>query len=120
MISNIHQLILDSLTSGLIYFNTDGIIQYINPTAKKILHINYDINQKKYTEIFEIYPPLLNLIKNTIETNHTVRRSEISVEHGSITLKIGYSTMQVKDGNDIVGYSIIFQDLNIVGNYEKK
>ncbi|MEF3279716.1 MAG: PAS domain-containing protein [Elusimicrobiota bacterium] len=115
-----YKIILDNLTSGITTVDKNGNIVYINSMAGKILHLSTDIISKNYMDAFKNYTELCDLIYNMIKENKTVRRGEIVITHASILLKIGYSTMQVKDENgELLGYTIIFQDLNLVGKYDK-
>jgi nitrogen fixation/metabolism regulation signal transduction histidine kinase len=113
-----YQCILDNLTGGLISVDMSGKIVYLNPMAGKILH--WDEADKclgcNYAKAFEGFPALKGVIKETLETNKTVRRAEISIMHANVPLVIGYSTMHVKnhEGNNL-GVTVIFQDISFVG-----
>ncbi len=114
-------LILENLTSGIISVDLKGNILYINPMAKKILHIINDITNKNYKEVFHNYSELENLIDEMLSLNKTIRRGEIEITHAVIKLKIGYSTMQIKNKDGILmGYNIIFQDLSLIADYDRK
>ncbi|HOJ86932.1 MAG TPA: PAS domain-containing protein [Elusimicrobiales bacterium] len=117
----IHKLILENLTSGIITLDSYGTVLYINPMAEKILHINHKkIIGKTYNEAFGVYFELENLITQMIKKNKTVRRGEIEIGHGSIILKIGYSSMPLKnEEGKHFGYNIIFQDLDVISAYDK-
>jgi len=118
---DIYRIILENLTSGIISLDIDGIILYINPMAEKILHIKRnDIVNKKYNIAFSIYPELNYMIDNMIKNNKTIRRDNLEITHGSIILRIGYSSMFLKDDNGRqIGYNIIFQDMDVISKYGK-
>lgn len=111
----IYRNILESLTSGIISISRDGRILYINPIARKILHLYEKIENIHYKEAFQRYPEIIDLIYDMITNNKTIRRGEVRTSHVDVDIVIGYSTMQIKDEkNNHIGYTIIFQDLNIV------
>jgi nitrogen fixation/metabolism regulation signal transduction histidine kinase len=123
MINNVqeyYQCILDNLTGGLISVDLKGKIVYLNPMAGKILRMDVDTccRDMQYEEIFDGFPALKSVIKETIQTGKCVRRAEISIMHANTPLIIGYSTMLVKnhEGTEL-GVTVIFQDISFV---EKK
>ncbi len=124
MVNNIqeyYQCILDNLTGGLVSVDLKGKVIYLNPMAGKILHMDAEIccRDMQYTEAFEDFPALKEVIKETIETGKCVRRAEISIMHANTPLIIGYSTMLVKnhEGGEL-GVTVIFQDISFVGKKE--
>ncbi len=112
-----YQCILDNLTGGLISVDLEGRVIYLNPMAGKILRMEFDscCRNKGYDEVFEAFPALRGVIKETIETGRCVRRAEISIMHANTPLIIGYSTMLVKnhEGKEL-GVTVIFQDISFV------
>lgn len=120
MIKNVqeyYQCILDNLTGGLISVDLKGKVVYMNPMAGKILHMPPETccSDKCYADMFEDFPALKDVIRETIETKKCVRRAEISILHGNTPLVIGYSTMLVKhaDGAEL-GVTVVFQDISFV------
>lgn len=115
----IYKDILENLSSGILVISKDGNVMYMNPMAKKILHLYNDLENTTYIESLQNYPELVEMIRNMIETNKTVRRSELTIKQSNFYLKIGYSSMQLKNSKDEhIGYTIIFQDLSII--YDSK
>lgn len=120
MIKNIqeyYQCILDNLTGGLISVDLKGTVVYVNPMAGKILRMPADIEWQDhpYDKVFDGFPALKSVIKETLETGKCVRRAEISIMHANTPLVIGYSTMLVKnpEGTEL-GVTVIFQDISFV------
>jgi PAS domain S-box-containing protein len=114
MSMDIHKSILENLASGIICFDENGKILYINPTACKILHIKQENTiGNLYTDAFDIYPPLCNLIEEIIKNDKIILRDELAIIYSTIEIKIGFSSMIMTDEN-FKGYIIIFQDLSII------
>lgn len=120
MIKNVqeyYQCILDNLTGGLISVDMNGRVVYVNPMAGKILHMPAETccSDKAYGEIFEDFPALKDVIKETLDTGKCVRRAEISILHANTPLVIGYSTMLVKNHEGVeLGVTVLFQDISFV------
>lgn len=118
MIKNVqeyYQCILDNLTGGLISVDLKGKVVYVNPMAGKILRMPAETccHDKGYEQVFEGFPALLGVIKETLETAKCVRRAEISIMHANTPLIIGYSTMLVKNPEGVeLGVTVIFQDIS--------
>lgn len=120
MIKNVqeyYQCILDNLTGGLISVDMKGKVVYMNPMAGKILHMPPETccSDKSYGEMFDAFPALNEVIRETIDSKKCVRRAEISILHANTPLIIGYSTMLVKNaaGGEL-GVTVIFQDISFV------
>lgn len=120
MIENVreyYQCILDNLTGGLISVDLKGKVVYVNPMAGKILHMEPETccHDKDYAEMFDAYPALKDVIRETIDTKKCVRRAEISILHANTPLMIGYSTMLVRNQKgEELGVTVIFQDISFV------
>ncbi len=120
MIKNVqeyYQCILDNLTGGLISVGLNGRVVYMNPMAGKILHLPAETccSDRDYSEVFEEFPALKDVIRETMETKKCVRRAEISILHANTPLVIGYSTMLVKNSaGEELGVTVIFQDISFV------
>lgn len=120
MIKNIqeyYQCILDNLTGGLISVDLKGKVVYVNPMAGKILHMPAETccSDKGYGQLFEDFPALKDVIKETLDTGKCVRRAEISIMHANTPLIIGYSTMLVKNHEGVeLGVTVLFQDISFV------
>lgn len=120
MIKNIqeyYQCILDNLTGGLISVDLKGKLVYMNPMAGKILHMPPETccHDHPYEKVFEGFPALKDVIKETLDTGQCVRRAEISIMHANTPLVIGYSTMLVKNHEGAeLGVTVIFQDISFV------
>lgn len=120
MIKNVqeyYQCILDNLTGGLISVDMKGKVVYVNPMAGKILHMEPETccHDKGYAEMFDAFPALKEVIRETIESKKCVRRAEISILHANTPLIIGYSTMLVKHAEGAeLGVTVVFQDISFV------
>ena len=117
-----YESILNNLTGGLVSIDIKGNLVYMNPMAYKILHIepSKKLLNAPYDKSFEDFQALSEVIKETIETGKTVRRSEISIMHANVPLIIGYSTLMIKNakGTDL-GIAVIFQDISFVSVAKK-
>ncbi len=116
---DIYKNILENLSSGVIAFSKDGIIIYLNPMAKKILHLSQKLENTFYKQSLSSLPEFVDTIDEMILNNRTIRRGEVKIKQSNFSLTIGYSSMQLKDENmNQIGYIMIFQDLSII--YENK
>lgn len=110
-----YRSILDNLSGGMVSLDLEGGIVYINPTACRILHLQEagGLIGKNYSDALSGFPALSDVIAEVLRTHKTVHRAEVTVAHGGTPMKIGYSTLQVKNRkNDLLGIGILFQHLS--------
>lgn len=116
-IANVRALqksVMDSLSAGLIVFDTNGNLLNINPRAKEILHVDDKSVQGKVSvqNLFAHYPPLVKVFEEIMSSDQLFKRLEINLEVNHKTKNIGYSGIPVIDNHDNrVGSAFLFQDL---------
>ena len=115
ILKNLHQNILQSLTSGVVTLDLEENVISINQSGLDILDINSekDIVNKK----FEAYLPDISILE-LIEQ----KRNQINYYTPSgKSLILGIAASLLKDDSDITrGYTVIFQDLTEIRNLEER
>ncbi len=97
--------ILQSVPSGVMSINRDGVITKINEAGKVILNKD-DITGRHVTEV--IGEPLLGYIKSC----DTLKREEVLCDISGKKIWLGFSISPLKDRNkNIIGKIIIFTDI---------
>jgi PAS domain-containing protein len=111
-----YRSILDNLSGGFLSVDLDGKVVYGNSTAGRILHIPMGaVLGQPYEKALAPYPALLDVLRDAIVKQTIVHRGEVSAKHGDAEMIIGYSTLQVRNGQGVhLGIGIIFQDLTMV------
>ncbi len=114
--------IVNALSSGLIVFDRNQIVAYINQAARKILELG-DRSIVNIEHLKKIYPEFGKLVEQAFETQEPVGRKEIYINVGNNRKKpIGVSVTHIKESTEIYPrYTIVvFQDITEVKEMERK
>ncbi|GEM_PF-4937760 len=114
--------IVNALSSGLIVFDKNRFVAYINQAARNILNLE-DKSILDIDHLKKIHPEFGNLVELAFEKQEPVEREEIRIKTGNNGEKpIGISVTHIKEGTEIYPrYTIVvFQDITEVKEMEKK
>ncbi len=99
------ETILEHMTDGVITFNMDGKVTYINPAAKKMLELKE--NNNTFKDIFEKYPDI-NMEKIIYLDSWTSSEKKIENAQGSMNLFF----IPFRDEVDMpAGVMVVIQDI---------
>ncbi|MFH0925816.1 MAG: ATP-binding protein [bacterium] len=121
-VENYNQNILQSLTSGVITFDTKGKVTTLNEAAQNILGIKErEIKNMSYQEIFRAYPEFSALWKEAIINSRVYNRKEFSFPFlGGESTWIGVRTSLLRDNLDrVLGVIFLISDLTSVKRLEE-
>jgi len=117
--------ILNSLASGVIAVNKSGMISHINPAARRILGLSYDIqcrNGLPYDNIIKAVSGEDVSALNTVHSGRIFDRSEkkiVSSDNRTLTLSVSTSVLQTSDGR-VVGAVEMFHDISKIKSMEEQ
>ena len=105
--------LLENLSGGLIALSLDEKLTILNPAAAAILKLSAAEHiGRSAVEALKEAPWFLETLQNTLSTKVTVSRQETRQTLHGDSLRIGYTTILIKDPQKIVlGAGIIFQKL---------
>lgn len=115
VLKNLHENILQSLTSGLITVDLDGSIISVNKTGREILGLSGERGLLGR----DLSSVISGLQISQISSSH--REQTTYTRPDGRTLMLGFSSSDLKDTDEAVqGYIIIFQDLTEVKQLEER
>ncbi|MGZ3567961.1 MAG: two-component system sensor histidine kinase NtrB, partial [Thermodesulfobacteriota bacterium] len=107
--------IIQSLDSGLLTVDLSGKVNFLNPTAEKILNRSGD--ELKDSSINDLLPGINRVIeevkKKTLELSSDYQRSETLLsDHDGRKTYLGFSISPLTDpAGSLIGHTLIFQDI---------
>ena len=115
MLKNLHENILQSLTSGLITVDLDGSIISVNKTGREILGLSGERGLLGR----DLSSVISGLRISQMSSSHREQTSYTRPDGRTLTL--GFSSSDLKDTDEAVqGFIIIFQDLTEVKQLEER
>lgn len=126
------QIILESLSEGILVVDGDGCITYINPAAAKILEVTYDLVGKKLEELGnKANSNFMQMIKRgesvtdelvdidlsgeTVKVNLTLRPMNVSEHHTGLVIVVSERKRINKIINKFVGMTARYSFSDIIG-----
>ena len=110
----LHRSIIESLDTGILTINPEGLIKSFNPAAAEITGLSFqDVENRTMAEIFPGFPPFLKGRKSNARKSVTRTRFETTFHDANgRNLILGGSLSPLRDPQGItIGEIIIFQDL---------
>ncbi|HSG05604.1 MAG TPA: PAS domain S-box protein, partial [Nitrospiria bacterium] len=120
--------ILQSVSSGVISFNTDRIITSFNQAAEKVLGMARNrVLGKTCEEAFGPSSPVNQLLNQALDRRETTARKELELErHGNGSggiqrIWVGVSTSLLRDNhNKLIGTTFVFTDLTEIKHLQER
>ena len=114
VLTQMHEYILQSVTSGIMTFSPEGLVTTANPAAEAILGFEPKaMLGANYETIFGTQSLMPAFIKETLEQKKEAIREECLVVQGNGQRKfLGFTTSALRDpGGKMIGAIIVFIDL---------
>jgi signal transduction histidine kinase len=112
--------IVEGLTSGLVVVNRAGLVQAINPAAKRILAIQDVGTGRSYREAMRPAPALADLITEALEGSSPIVRRTITLE-GNRPQHLGVTISPIVGADGTLQASVcLFTDLTAVVELEEQ
>lgn len=112
-LEHFHERVLESLNSGILTTDTSGRIAFVNRAAADICGMNARVMLAK--RVRDLIPELPELTDS-----HSGERSEIILHTSTGTRIVGYSTVQLKEGERLLGTTLLFRDLTDIRAMEQR
>jgi signal transduction histidine kinase len=114
------ELIVEGLTSGLVVVDRAGLVQAMNPAARRILGIANGATRTPYREALKSVPALLKLIEEALGDASPILRRTLSLEGGRPQhLGVTVSPIAATDGS-LQAAVCLFTDLTAVVELEEQ
>lgn len=104
--------IVASLTSGLIVTDAAGVVQIVNPAARRILRLERE-DARPLDEVVSAVPALADVISESRRTNAPVQRRTVRVERPGGAMHLGVTVSPLGEGGS-GGAICLFTDLTQV------
>lgn len=111
--------ILDGVSAGLIVVNRDGVVQIVNPSAKRILYLSSSVEGQPIRMLLADAAPLADVIIETLESGRPVVRRKITLAGRPSHLGVSVSPIVANDG-DRQAAVCLFTDLTAIIELEEQ
>lgn len=113
--------VLDSVGDGVIVVNADGVVTLMNPAAEEMTGRSYrSISQRKFSEVFEAEPLLVEMVERTASTSVALSDQEnIILESAGRMFPVNATTFPlVRPSGDTIGVILTLRDLTSIRELE--
>ena len=111
--------IITGVGAGLIVVDRDGVVQIVNPAARRILGLSGDGKGATVTSLLAHIAPLADVITNTLRTGVPVARRTLRLEGRPSHLGVTVSPL-TGSGGDLQAAVCLFTDLTEVVELEEQ
>ncbi len=111
--------ILDGVSAGLIVVNRDGVVQIVNPSARRILYLSSSVEGQPIRMLLADAAPLADVIIETLESGRPVVRQKITLAGRPSHLGVSVSPIVANDG-DRQAAVCLFTDLTAIIELEEQ
>src|SRR5687768_4818734 len=112
--------IVEGLTSGLVVVDRAGMVQSINPAARRILDLEVDGTGRPFRDLLASAPAMTDVISEALEGASPILRRTIALGHGkSQHLGVTVSPITAADGS-LQAAVCLFTDLTAVVQLEEQ
>jgi two-component system sensor histidine kinase PilS (NtrC family) len=123
LLRSFHENIINSLSSGYISINRDGIVTFLNPTGSNLLkRVKTEAVGKDISTVFSVAGGRANPLTEAISKKNQINSREIAVVRGDgKTIPVGITVSPILNGaNNLVGAVGSFIDLTELKRMEEK
>lgn len=113
--------IVDGLTSGMVVVDRDGVVQTMNPAARRILGLDAAAGAGPVDVVLRRVPALAAVIAEALRTTTPIVRRTVTLENGARTAHLGVTVSHITapDG-DMQAVVCLFTDLTAVVELEER
>jgi transcriptional regulator with PAS, ATPase and Fis domain len=115
--SNLHGLIVDAASDGMLTVDMNGIITFINPAGMRILNIDRSCIGKHITEGVDFEPTILHVVKT--QKGYIDKEFRLESKRGTVHFLKTAIPMKDEHGN-MIGVLDIFRSINQVKSMVNK
>jgi len=115
--SNLHSLIVDAVSDGMLSVDMNGIITFVNPAGMRILNIDKSCIGKHITEGVDFEPTILHVVKT--QKGYIDKEFRLESKHGTVHFMKTAIPLKDEQGN-MIGVLDIFRSINQVKSMVNK
>lgn len=114
--------VINSLPSGLIAFDANGMIRIINEPAKTIfsLKVDDDFENSNFQQVFASSPPLIKLLSETLDHRSTFFRTELDMQTEKKRKRIGLTVAPLAINGEISGALCLVADITEINELREQ
>jgi two-component system sensor histidine kinase AtoS len=113
--------ILNSLTAGLFLVDRDGLVQIVNPAARKMLGITASVEGMPMATLGAAAAPLAAIVDQCLTTGESIVRRTVEVPQANEVTHLGVTATRLEsEGNVAGGVICLFSDLTAVIELEEQ
>jgi signal transduction histidine kinase len=119
------ELVVSSLSSGLLAIDGDGRVRHANAAARRVLRLPHDATcGRPSREVLASQPELADLLLSALAGGETPGRAELTLRPADAAAPgavIGFTLAAVRDAaGRQVGAAVVFRDLGLVERLEER
>jgi two-component system sensor histidine kinase AtoS len=113
--------IVEGLTSGMVVVDRDGMVQTMNPAARRILGLDAAAGTGPVGEVLHRVPALAGVIDEALRTTTPIVRRTVTLESGPRTAHLGVTVSHITGADGAMQAVVcLFTDLTAVVELEER
>ena len=113
--------IVEGLTSGLLVVDREGVVQILNPAARRILRLDAQPANGPVAEVLGSVPALAGVINEALHTMSPIVRRTVTLDGGPKPSHLGVTVSHIKGENGELQAAVcLFTDLTAVVELEDR
>lgn len=113
--------IVEGLTSGMVVVDRDGVVQTMNPAARRILGLDAAAGTGPVGKVLRRVPALAEVIDEALRTTTPIVRRTVTLENGARTAHLGVTVSHITGADGAMQAVVcLFTDLTAVVELEER
>jgi len=107
--------IVDGLTSGMLVVDRSGVVQTLNPAARRILGVEVTASGENVADVLRHVPALAGVVAEALQTTEPIARRRLTIEGGVRPSHLGLTVSHITNvDGEMQAVVCLFTDLTAV------